>query len=165
VRRYQRVATGGTFDQLHRGHISLLKRSFEVGDEVVIGVTSDELARKMGKEPTLMYRERVRRLRAFLKKSFPGRRYIVAKLFDYFGPGIASADVQALVASEETASRINIANKIREERGFPPLKLVVVDLVMADDAKPISSTRIKRGEIDVEGRLLKPRTPRGREEL
>lgn len=140
----------------------MLEKSFEVGDEVVIGVTSDELARKMGKEPGLSYGERVQRLRGFLRKSFPGRSYVIAKLFDYFGPGIASADVQALVASEETASRLHIANKMREARGFAPLELVVVDLVMADDAKPISSTRVKRGEIDVEGRVLKPKTLRGR---
>lgn len=140
----------------------MLEKSFEVGDEVVIGVTSDEFARKMGKEPALPYRERVRRLEGFLQKRFPGRSYVVAKLFDYFGPGITSAEVQALVASEETASRLRIANKLREARGLPPLELVVVEIVMADDSKPISSTRIKRGEIDVEGRVLRAKTPRGR---
>ncbi len=137
----------------------MLEKSFEVGDEVVIGVTSDEFARKMGKKPTLPYGERVRRLEGLLQKRFPGRSYVVAKLFDYFGPGIASAEVQALVASEETASRLPMANKLREARGFSPLELVVVKIVMADDSKPISSTRIKRGEIDAEGRVLRARTP------
>ncbi len=145
------MATGGTFDILHRGHVSLLEKSFEVGDEVVIGVTSDEFARKMGKKPEHSYEERVKKLEDLLRRRFPGRRYAIAKLYDYFGPGIASPEVQALVASEETAGR---------ERGFPPLDLVVVDLLMAEDAKPISSTRIRKGEIDEEGRVL--RTPRGR---
>ena len=159
-RKYKRVATGGTFDILHRGHVSLLEKSFEVGDEVVIGVTSDEFAQKMGKNPVHSYKERAKKLEDLLRGRFPGRRYIIAKLFDYFGPGIASPEVQALVASEETAPRLELANKLRRERGFPPLDLVVVGTQMAEDAKPISSTRIRNGEIDEEGRVLKQ--PRGR---
>ena len=149
------MATGGTFDLLHRGHVSLLEKSFEVGDEVVIGVTSDEFARKMGKNPEHSYEERVKTLEDLLRRRFPGRRYIIAKLSDYFGPGIASPEVQALVASEETAGRLELANKLRREKGFPPLELVVVDLLMAEDGRPISSTRIRNGEIDEGGRLLR----------
>ncbi len=162
MRKYRRVATGGTFDLLHRGHASLLEKSFEVGDEVVIGVSSDEFARKMGKNPEHYYEERVKNLEDLLRRRFPGRRYSIAKLSDYFGPGIASPEVQALVASRETARRLELANKLRGEKGFPPLDLVVVDLLMAEDGKPISSTRIRKGEIDEEGRLLRARTLRGR---
>jgi len=157
-RKYRRVATGGTFDHIHLGHIALLEKSFEVGDEVVIGVTSDEFAKEMGKKPDLPYDVRVRKLQSLLRKRFRGRSYVIAKLFDYFGPGIASADVQALVASDETAPRLQLANELRAAKGFPPLKLVAVPLVMADDAKPISSTRIRRGEISVNGRLLRAKT-------
>jgi pantetheine-phosphate adenylyltransferase len=155
--RYRRVATGGTFDHLHRGHREILKKSFEVGDEVVIGVTSDEFVSKHGKKPDGPYSERVRVLEAFLRKSFPGRKYVIAKLYDYFGPGITSPDVQAIVASRETASRVSIANEMRSAKGFPPLDVVIVDYVLADDGKPISSTRIRNGEVDAEGRVLKSR--------
>jgi pantetheine-phosphate adenylyltransferase len=156
--RYKMVATGGTFDHLHRGHIALLSRSFEVGDAVVIGVTSDAFARKHGKNPDQSYAERVRALEAWIHKDLPGRRYIIAKLDDYFGPGIASPDVQAIVVSRETAKRVRIANALRKEKGYPPLKTVVVDFVLAEDLEPISSTRIRKGEIDTEG---KPRRRRG----
>jgi len=163
LRKYRRVATGGTFDRIHRGHLSLLEKSFEVGDEVVIGVPSDEFARRVGKTPENSYDERVKALVRTLRQRFPGRRYIIAKLDDYFGPGIASAEVQALVASEETASRIELANEMRRAKGFPPLELVVVELVKAEDGRPISSTRIREGEIDTDGRLLKAKTfQRGR---
>ena len=53
--KYRTVATGGTFDHLHRGHLALLARSFEVGDRVVIGVTSDAFARREGKTPDQSY--------------------------------------------------------------------------------------------------------------
>ena len=156
--KYKMVATGGTFDHLHRGHIALLSRSFDAGDAVVIGVTSDAFARREGKNPDQSYTERVRVLEEFIRKNFPGRRYVIAKLDDYFGPGIASPDVQAIVVSKETAKRVRIANTLREEKGYPPLETVVVDFVLAEDSKPISSTRIREGEIDTEGKARRRRS-------
>ena len=153
--KYSVVATGGTFDHIHRGHLALLTRSFEVGRKVVIGVTSDAFARKEGKNPDLAYEERVRALEALIRERFPGREHLIAKLDDYFGPGIASPEVQALVVSRETAPRVSIANALREKKGYPPLQVVVVDHILADDSRPISSTRIRKGEIDAEGRVVK----------
>lgn len=151
--KYRVVATGGTFDHIHAGHRSLLEKSFEVGDLVVIGLTSDEFVLREGKRPDYSYDERERQLREYIGEHFPGKEYRIAKLYDYFGPGIAQPDVQALVASPETAPRLAIANKMRAEKGFPPLELVTVDWVKAQDGAPISSTRVRKGEIDIEGRL------------
>jgi phosphopantetheine adenylyltransferase len=81
----------------------------------------------------------------------------IAKLDDFFGPGIAAPDVQAIVVSRETVKRVSTANALRKEKGYPPLETVVVDFVLADDSKPISSTRVRKGEIDTEGRLRPPR--------
>ena len=39
-----RAAVAGTFDVLHDGHKALLRRAFEVGDQVVVGITSDRMA-------------------------------------------------------------------------------------------------------------------------
>jgi len=153
--RYTTVATGGTFDHIHRGHIALLAKSFEAGDTVVIGVTSDAFARKEGKNPDQSYEKRLEALEDLIHRRFPGRKYIIAKLDDYFGPGIASPDVQAIVVTKETATRVSIANALREAKGYPPLEVVVVEYVLADDSKLISSTRIRKGEIDTEGMLLK----------
>lgn len=151
--RYRTVATGGTFDHLHRGHVALLTKSFEEGERVVIGVTSDAFARRDGKSPDQGYDERVAALEALIQKKFPGRNYLIAELEDYFGPGIASPDIQAIIVSRETAERVPIANALRKSKGFPPLDVVVVDYVLAEDGKPISSTRIRRGEIDSQGRV------------
>ena len=147
------VATGGTFDHIHKGHEALLSRSFEAGRKVVIGVTSDAFATHEGKTPDESYERRVERLEALLHRKFPGREYVIAKLDDYFGPGIASPEVEAIVVSRETRSRVPIANALRAEKGYAPLAVVVVDYVLADDAKPISSTRIRKGEIDERGRM------------
>ncbi|MGD0146721.1 MAG: pantetheine-phosphate adenylyltransferase [Nitrososphaerales archaeon] len=160
--KYSAVATGGTFDHLHKGHVALLTRSFSLGDAVVIGVTSDAFASREGKSPDQSYLERVEILEFFLRSRFPGKRHVIAKLDDYFGPGIVSPEVEAIVVSRETAARVPIANALRATKGYPPLKVEVVDYVLAGDDRPISSTRIRMGEIDTEGRLLKPsRSRRG----
>jgi pantetheine-phosphate adenylyltransferase len=157
--KYKVVATGGTFDHLHLGHEALLSKSFEVAEKVVIGVTSDGFAARKGKGPDGPYKERVERLEELLRRQFPGREYTIAKLDDYFGPGIVAPEVQAIVVSEETSVRVPIANALRAKKGYPPLKVIMVDYVLAEDARPISSTRIRCREIDEQGRLLR-RTPR-----
>lgn len=121
---------------------------------MIIGLTSDEFVAKVGKKPDYGYGRRKRELRGFIESNFPGRKFKIAKLYDYFGPGIAEADVEALVASPETAQRISMANELRAKKGFPPLQLVTVEWMPAEDGKPISSTRIRNGEIDNEGRLV-----------
>jgi pantetheine-phosphate adenylyltransferase len=153
--RFGVVATGGTFDHIHKGHEALLSKSFEVGRKVVIGVTSDAFAARQGKAPDQGYDERVRRLEELLRKRFPGREYVIAKLDDFFGPGIAAPEVEAIVVTRETEKRVPIANSLRAERGYLPLKVVLVDFVLAQDSKPISSTRIRSGEIDEAGRVLR----------
>jgi len=119
----------------------------------VIGVTSDDFAAREGKTPDQSYAERVRLLEEYLAKNFPGREYLIAKLDDVYGPGIASPEVEAIVVTGETAKRVPLANRLRAEKGFLPLEVVLVDYVLADDLKPISSTRIRQGEIDSMGRL------------
>lgn len=152
--RYKKVATGGTFDHIHAGHRRLLEKSFEVGEEVVIGLTSDEFVAKLGKRPDYSFARRESELKRFISEHFPGRKYLIARLDDYFGPGIANSEIEALVASPETSTRLPLANRLRAEKGFPPLELVTVDYIKADDGKPISSSRIRKGEIDPEGKIV-----------
>ena len=43
------VAMGGTFDAIHNGHMALLNKAFSISSKVIIGLTSDQLATKKGK--------------------------------------------------------------------------------------------------------------------
>lgn len=140
---------------IHKGHLALLQRAFDVGDSVIIGVTSDKFASELGKKIRNDYDVRVANLKQVLQSFFPNRNYDIKQLNEDFGPALYTKDVEALVASKETEGKGAILNKQRGERGLPPVDVVTVELVLSKDGKRISSTRIRSGEIDSEGNLLK----------
>ena len=150
--KYNTIAVGGTFDVIHKGHEALLKRAFDTGERVVIGITSDRFAKDSGKAPLHDFPNRKKQMESYLSGQFPGRDYRITELDRTFGPGMFSNDIEALAVSSETEARVADANKRRGELGLPDLKVEVVPLVLAKDGKKISTTRIREGEIDESGR-------------
>lgn len=53
-----KIITYGTFDVLHRGHINLLKRAKALGDELYVGLSSDEFNAGKNKNSVLPYDDR-----------------------------------------------------------------------------------------------------------
>ena len=67
---------------------------------------------------------------------------------------IYDADFEAIVVSEETEPTAVKINEIRVSKGMKPMDIVVVSFVLAYDGNPISSTRIRRGEINQKGNFI-----------
>jgi pantetheine-phosphate adenylyltransferase len=147
------VAMGGTFDVIHNGHMALLKKSFSISSKVIIGLSSDQLAVKRGKSLINDYSKRFSLLESAIEKNFPNSSYEISKLENDFGPAVVEGSVKALVVSEETSTKGLHLNELRAERNLPPVEIIVVSMVLADDGKTISSTRIKNSEIDSSGNL------------
>ena len=61
--------------------------------------------------------------------------------------------MKALVVSEETSAKGLHLNELRAEKNLSPVEIVVVPMILAEDGKAISSTRIKNSEIDSSGNL------------
>lgn len=160
MRRYGRVALGGTFDRLHAGHEALLATAFRLGRSVAVGLTTPAFLREHPKperraiapEPT-----RRRALTRWLADRYPRRRWTVVPLRDRFG-GSVEAGVDALVVSADTVAGGRAVNRERRRRGLRPLPLIVVPLVLADDLRPVSSRRIRSGEIGRSGARIAPIT-------
>ena len=60
------VATGGTFDILHKGHYTLLLKALEVGRQIIIGVSSDSYATRNHKKLVNNYNIRREKLKKFI---------------------------------------------------------------------------------------------------
>ena len=54
----KRVLTYGTYDLLHYGHINLLKRAKELGDYLIVGLSTDEFYEIKGKKAYHNYETR-----------------------------------------------------------------------------------------------------------
>ncbi len=152
--KFSLIAMGGTFDIIHRGHLTLLENAFEISDKVIIGLTSDEFVQKKGKTPIHKYDERLKNLISTIFHKFPNTNFEISQLNNDFGPAVFEKEVQALVVSDETKNQGNILNKLRTERNLSPVEIVVVPMTLAKDGKRISTTRIKNSEIDSDGNLL-----------
>ncbi|RLF47125.1 MAG: cytidyltransferase [Thermoplasmata archaeon] len=138
-----RVCLGGTFDIIHEGHEKLLEKAFEIGKEVIIGLSSDELVRELGKEAR-NYNERKAELEKFLRKH--GWKAKIEPLHDIYGTAV-DEDFDAIIVSQETKKVAEEINEIRKKKRLKPLKIVCIPYVLAEDGIPIATSRIKAGEI------------------
>ncbi|WP_336327821.1 phosphopantetheine adenylyltransferase [Halovenus sp. HT40] len=161
---------GGTFTPIHNGHRALLHKAFQTashdgeGDgHVIVGLTSSDLAtetrgnskhaKQLGSYPNR--REALAGELDILAETYSAS-YEIVKLQDTYGPAATRADADALIVSPEAKAqrRANELNEDRLERGLDRLEIHTAPFVVAEDGTRISSTRIRNGEIDPNGRIL-----------
>lgn len=58
----KKVITYGTFDLFHYGHLKLLTRAKELGDYLIVGLSTDEFNKQKNKECVFSYEERKKML-------------------------------------------------------------------------------------------------------
>lgn len=145
---------GGTFDRLHAGHRALLAAAFSNASYVRIGLTT---AAYLSAHPKPLggeirpYVVRRRALAAYLRRRFPRRRFEIVPLDDRFGRSVEPG-IDVLVVSEETLDGAQAVNRERGRRHLPAARLVVVPIVRSIDLRPVSSRRIRAGELRPTGR-------------
>ena len=147
-----KVCLGGTFDIIHRGHEVLLNKALDVGDSIIIGLTTDARAKKgRENEDINSYSQREISLYNWLKSKNAEKRVSIVPLDDDWGPGALEEDINLIVVSEETKLVAKKLNTHRIEAGMPQLEVIVVPMLDARDGSRISSSRIRRKEIDSAG--------------
>ncbi len=153
-REFNHIVAAGSWDHFHAGHKQFLTTAFEKARLVSVGITADEM---IGKKPLSRSIEsfdtRKREVEEFLRvKGFQYRSKLV-KLTDIFGPAISDQSMEVLLVTQKTFSGGEEVNQKRQQMGLAPLSLIKVNLKKAQDGKEISSERIRRGEINREGKV------------
>jgi pantetheine-phosphate adenylyltransferase len=145
---------GGTFDILHKGHRALLSKASEIGSIVLIGLTTDERARKGRKDIVInSYVIRKENLEMLLNSMNLPSSFKIVPLDNDWGPSVVEDSFTAIIVSEETKKTAEKINRIRLENDKKELEIVIVPFVKAYDDQKISSSRIRDNEIDSNGRL------------
>lgn len=145
---------GGTFDILHSGHKALLQRALEVGDIVLVGLTTDARAsRNRNKAQINPYHVRLANLQNLLKSMQSLEKFQIVPLDNDWGPSVIDEDFEAIIVSDETKFTAQKINKIRSADGKSELEIVIVPMIRAQDGDRISSSRIRNKEINSEGKL------------
>ncbi len=100
------------------------------------------------------YDKRLKDLNRFLAERGLEKRAVVVSIDDPHGPTIESNEIEGIIVSEETEPGAEEINRLRVKGGKRPLLIIVFKMILAEDGKPISSTRIRRQEVDRFGRLI-----------
>jgi pantetheine-phosphate adenylyltransferase len=149
-----KVCIGGTFDILHQGHKTLIDKAFEIAGSqgsVFIGITTEELLKQ--KNDVKPLDERKMSIKQYLSNKGVLDQAIIQSITDKYGP-LLDEDFDVIVVSPETVKTAEEINRKRKKTGKKTVEIIQIPFVLANDNKPISSSRIKKGEIDKEGKIL-----------
>ena len=149
IANFKNVVLGGTFDHLHKGHKTLIKKAFEIGKNVTIGLATEKLYKdKFLSESIETFENRKKSIEKYVKKEAK-----IISFSDITGGADKEKKYEAIVVSRETYLNALKINQLRQQNKLPLLRIIIVDDVLANDGKLISSERIRAGEIDRNGQV------------
>ena len=155
MKKFKQLIASGTFDLFHKGHESFLRKSFEVAEEVIVCITSNSYVKSFKDLKGIEEFEiRKKAVTEFLTSMGAIDRAKIILIDDIFGPLLTRQfDPDAITVTPTNEKNAIKINEERKKIGLPILKIVVIPLDKSADGKEISSTRIRDGEINRNGRL------------
>lgn len=152
--KYNLAVCGGTFDHFHKGHKEFLRYALSLSRKLLIGLTTEKYIKAKNSWGGIeSYKLRKQQLEKFLHKENAIDRVLIEPIDDIFVPKVwESLPIDAIIVSENTVSAVEKINLKRKEQGKLPLKIEVFSLIKSEDIGYISSSRIRNGEINRDGR-------------
>ncbi len=159
--KFKTVVLGGTFDHLHKGHKEFIKFGLFVSEKIILAITSDDYVNKQKAERRERraknfenYEERKKALEDFIASEKVKDRVEIVKIDDVYGIAISpDINLDAIVVVDKTSKGADLVNSKRKQLGLKPLEVVIAPTEKAEDGTEISSSRIRNGEIDRNGKL------------
>ncbi|KUO87037.1 MAG: phosphopantetheine adenylyltransferase [Thermoproteus sp.] len=142
--QFKNVVLGGTFDTLHSGHVKLLATASLIGEEILIGLTSDSFASTYKQYNVKPFAARLANLKSLMSLIAPERKVEYAAISDPYGPAVTRPELEAIVVSRETLPRGLQINDERVKRGLRPMDVVMITTVKDGYGNILSSTFIRR---------------------
>lgn len=176
---YRHAVLGGTFDHFHSGHTALLIEAFTLASRVTIGLTTDRYVSQYKYDEEQLsgvacpacstqfvqsFAVRKKQIELWLQAQGFSDRATIVPIDDIYGPTVkknnVSQSMDVLITSVDTKGGAIRINEKRKAIGLSILPIHTIHMVLAEDTKPISATRIRNQEIDTDGKLMMPETMR-----
>ena len=152
---FNHVVLGGTFDQFHLGHQSLIDMAIKYGEKITIGLTTEKLySHKVLSSMIEDYKTRKQRVVDYLTKKNCLNRVNIIPLNDIYGNTLTNPQIEAIVVSNLTFANALKINQQRVKNRQEELKIILIKDILATDGQIISSERIRLGEINPQGRCF-----------
>ncbi|MFX0185767.1 MAG: pantetheine-phosphate adenylyltransferase, partial [Candidatus Hodarchaeota archaeon] len=143
------IGLGGTFDRLHAGHKLFLDIASFYGQNVHVGLISQNYLVKKPKDYNKIIQEYEKRRKEV--EIYLSQRKTISLFSKITKPGMdrklaEESKLNALVVSQETCSGAIAINHRRTENNKQKLTIIVIPYVTRDDGTLESSTRMRREE-------------------
>jgi glycerol-3-phosphate cytidylyltransferase len=121
----KKIITYGTYDLLHHGHINLLRRAKELGDYLIVGLSTDEFNLLKNKKAVIPYNQRKEILEAikYVDLVIPETNW-EQKVRD-----IQEYDVDIFVMGDDWEGKFNFLKNRCDVKYFPRTEAVSTTLI------------------------------------
>jgi pantetheine-phosphate adenylyltransferase len=153
MKKFKSLICGGTFDHFHKGHKAFIKKALGSADSVLIGVTSDRYVQVFKSKIEIEnFNIRKKAVKDYL--NFINAKAQIISINSAYDPDLEySKKYDSILATSTTKKIVDEINSKRIQNGIPELCIITSSMVLAEDGLEISSTRVRDGEIDRNGKL------------
>ncbi len=147
---------GGTFDRLHGGQKLLLTTAFKLAKKVLIGITTDELAKRGKKIHHLIwpYEKRSKDVLDFLHSiGISDDRIEIKPLSRATQYADEISELEIIVLSPETYGRLLDINDLRREKDLAELLAIAIPYFRDENGKIVSSQTFRELEMKLKQQI------------